>query len=238
MAAEVFAGPSELYDSGALCHMFPYRKQFITYHEISACPITAANYKVFHAIGMGDLEIQVPNGKASTKVLLKDALHAPDLCLMVVSIGRIIKAGYTMEFIDGHCNIKRGPDGPIIGQIPVTQNGLFRTEHAFAAANLTSAEPVDILMLHRRLGHISVDAIHALVHTGSITGVHVIDDFPPFTCDLCEYAKTTRKPICKKCTAPQAQSFGDEIHTDVWGPSPTHSLGGRCYYVSFTDDAT
>jgi hypothetical protein len=191
MAAEIFAGQCELYDLGASHHMSPYCKQFITYHEISARPITAANNEVFHAISMGDLEIQVPNGKASTKVLLKDALHASDLCLMVVSIGCIIKAGYDMEFIDGHCNIKRGPDDPIIGQIPVTQNRLFRTEHVFAAADLILAEPVDILTLHCRLGHISVDAIRALVCAGSITGVHVIDDFPPFTCNSCEYAKTT-----------------------------------------------
>jgi hypothetical protein len=31
-------------------------------------------------------------------------------------------------------------------------------------------------------------------------------------------------------------SFGEEVHTDVWGPSPTQSLGGRKYYVTFTDD--
>jgi hypothetical protein len=106
----------------------------------------------------------VPNGKASTKVLLKDALHAPDLCLTVVSIGCIIKARYAVKFIDDHCNIKRGPDGPIIGWIPATQNRLFRTEHMFAAADLILAEPMDILTLHRRLGHISVDAIcYALV---------------------------------------------------------------------------
>ncbi len=48
----------------------------------------------------------------------------------------------------------------------------------------------------------------------------------------------TWKPIHKEREAPQAQAFGDEIYTDVWGPSPTFSLGGRCYYVTFTDDCT
>jgi len=46
---------SELYDSGASRHMSPFRKQFLTYKQIEARPITAANNKVFHAIGMGDL---------------------------------------------------------------------------------------------------------------------------------------------------------------------------------------
>ena len=31
------------------------------------------------------------------------------------------------------------------------------------------------------------------IRAGSITGVRVIDDFPPFICDSCEYATTTRK---------------------------------------------
>src|SRR5258707_8039374 len=57
----------------------------------------------------------------------------------------------------------------------------------------------------------------------------------PFTCDSCEYAKTTRKSIRKERTEALAQNFGEEIHTDVWGPSPTLSLGGRKYYVTFTD---
>jgi len=29
-----------------------------------------------------------------------------------------------------------------------------------------------------------------------------------------------------------------EVHTDLWGPSPTQSLGGRKYYIAFTDDST
>jgi transposase InsO family protein len=32
--------------------------------------------------------------------------------------------------------------------------------------------------------------------------------------------------------------LGDKVHTNVWGPSPTHSLGGRCYYVTFMDNCT
>jgi hypothetical protein len=36
--------------------------------------------------------------------------------------------------------------------------------------------------------------------------------------------------------APQADSFGVEIHSDVWGPLPVQSIGGCNYYVTFTDD--
>jgi len=147
----------------------------------------------------------VPNGATSNKVVLKNTLHAPDLCLTVVSIGRILKAGYSVHFVNGSCEIKQGEEGRIIGCIPAGANGLFRVEHAFAVTNnATSVEPVSILTLHRRLGHISVDAIRNLLRTRAITGVQVIDDFPPFICDSCKYAKTTRKTIQKERQAQQA----------------------------------
>jgi hypothetical protein len=234
METENFVGyQCELFDSGASRHMSPDRKSFVNYRSIAARPITAANKQTFHAVGMGDLPIDVPNGASSTRVVLRDVLHAPDLGLTVVSIGRIIQAGCSVEFDEGYCHIKKKADGRTIGKIPAA-NGLFKVDHACVAA--TSEETVDILTLHRRLGHISTDAIRALIRSNAVAGLHVIDNFPSFTCDSCEHAKMTRKAIRKERVAPLAQAFADEIHTDVWGPSPTLSLGGRKYYVTFTDD--
>jgi Pol polyprotein/gag-pre-integrase-like protein len=190
----------KIYDLGALRHMSPHCKHFVTYEMIPAHLITAANNKVFHAIGMEDLEVQLSNGKKWSKVLLKDVLHTPDMTLTVVSIGRIMKAGYNIKFDKDEqvCWICKKKNGPVIGRIPVSANNLFKVEHALSASTQLSAQPVDILMLHRRLGHISVDAIRALIRAGSITGLQLIDDFSPFICDSCEYAKTTRKPIQKE----------------------------------------
>ena len=36
----------------------------------------------------------------------------------------------------------------------------------------------------------------------------------------------------------QAQTFREEVHMDVWGPSPSLSLGRCKYYVTFTDDSS
>jgi transposase InsO family protein len=37
---------------------------------------------------------------------------------------------------------------------------------------------------------------------------------------------------------PLADAFSAKVHTDLWEPSPLQSLGGRKYYITFTDDAT
>jgi len=71
-----------------------------------------------------------------------------------------------------------------------------------------------------------------------ITGIHAINDGSPIICNSYKYTKLTCKPIKGERTAPPANRFGEEIHSNVWGPSPTASLGGHCYYVTFTDDHT
>jgi len=71
-----------------------------------------------------------------------------------------------------------------------------------------------------------------------ITGIHAINDGSPIICNSYKYTKLTCKPIKSERMAPLANRFGEEIHSNVWGPSPTTSPGGCCYYVTFTDDHT
>jgi hypothetical protein len=225
---------AKLYDSGALCHISPFRHRFVTYQPITPRPILAADNRVFYTSGTGMLQIEVPNGPSlATPILLWEALHAPDIGATVVSIGHIAKAGYTVLFDGGTCKIQN-KNSKVIGQIPVSQNGLYKVERDHAG--LIIPEDNGILALHRRLGHIPADAIRALICYNVVTGLHLLDNKRPIFCKSCEYAKVTCKRINKERTTPPAKAFGDEIHMDLWGPSPTSTIGGRRYYVTFTDD--
>src|SRR5580658_2869541 len=223
----------ELYDSGASRHMSPSCNRFKSYQEIAPRAITAADKRVFYAVGTGDLEIEVPNGESTTPILLKDVLHAPEMGTTIISVNRIAKAGYSVIFKDNTCQIRNKSD-KVIGTIPVGQNGLYKVERVYAAA--TPLERVDLVTLHRRLAHIAPDAIRKMVRGGAIEGIELVDDGSTVICDACEQAKATRKDIRKEREAPLAAEFGEEVHTDLWGPSPVPSLGGRGYYVTFSDD--
>jgi hypothetical protein len=224
----------ELYDSGASCHMSPFRHQFITYHPIPPHPIMAADKRLFFAKGIGDVRIKVPNGESSfTPVILCDALHAPEMALTVVSIGRIAKAGMSVSFEGTTCKITNS-SGLVVGKIPSNPNGLYQVKHAYAAS--VAAEVIDVTVLHRQLGHIAADTVRSLVRSQAILGVSLIDNGQPIYCESCEYTKATRKPIKKEREGALAKNFGEEIHTDLWGPSQLQTLGGRKYYVTFTDD--
>ncbi|TFK16356.1 hypothetical protein FA15DRAFT_607505, partial [Coprinopsis marcescibilis] len=71
-----------------------FKERLINYKTIKPQPITAANKRVFHAMGQGDMQIEIPNGPTTTTILLKDVLYAPDMAMTVVSVSRIAVAGY------------------------------------------------------------------------------------------------------------------------------------------------
>jgi hypothetical protein len=186
---------TELYDSGASRHMTPFRVKLTNYAPISPRAITAADGRTFPAIGKGDMEISVPNGKSCTKLLLRGVLHAPSMGLTIVSVGRLDEAGYGIFFRGNVCRIY-DDSKKVIGQIPAATNRLYRVEHGDTVSHSTDLSPLE--ELHRKLGHIAPKAVKRLVKEGIVEGVELDGSEEMGLCDLCEYAKMTRKPIKKE----------------------------------------
>src|SRR5271168_2170277 len=87
------------------------------------------------------------------------------------------------------------------------------------------------------MGHIAPEAAKTLVEKRLVEGFKLDESGQmPNSCDACRYGKMHRKPISKEREAPRAAKIGDEIHSDVWGPSPVQTMGGREYYSTYTDD--
>ena len=216
--------------------MSPYKHKFINFVPIQTKVLTAADGGTFDAVGKGDIRIAMPNGQSTTRILLKDVLYAPKMGITLISISKIDAAGFASLFYKGSLKIFSFIDGKrCLAEIAV-QNGLYRVEHEprdVAAA--TDAEVVTIEKLHRLMGHISPDAAQALVKKGMIDGFTLDESSEIKSCDSCEYGKAHRKAIGKERVAPRASNIGDEVHSDVWGPSPVQTIGGREYYTTYTD---
>ena len=163
-------------------------------------------------ISTGDLQIEVPNGQSTTKVLLQDALHAPGMGVTIVLISRITNAGCTVSFERDTYTI-RNQHGVTIGVIPPSSNGIYKVKCAYVTA--VSAECIDLLMLHQHLGHIAPSTICMLVKSSAIEGIQLINNGSAIICDSCKYAKTICKPIQEERDAPLADAFGMEVHTDL-----------------------
>ena len=225
----------ELYDSGATRHISPFKSDFKTYSTMTPpLLLNTANQQRFQAIGCGALPIQVPNGDAESRMLLRGALYAPSVAYTLVSLGTLDAEGYHMHIGDGMLEIF-DPNGDLVGQVPRTSRGLYRIVHEEEA---NAVELLSVMELHRRLGHIAASTARKLVESGAVTGIKLDPESKESPCSACLYAHVTRQPIPSVRVSPPAEKFGDEIHTDVWGPSRTPTRQGRHYFVTFTDDAT
>ena len=227
---------AEIYDSGCSKHFTPYRDALENYADISPKSFRAANKQSMKAVGMGEMTIDIPNGADITQLKLTEVLYSPEVGYTLVSIGRLDEKGFTTTFLNGQCTI-RGPDGNQVGAVPKIK-GLYRvahSEHEFANA---IDEELTLDQFHRRMGHISAGVARKLVDKGFITGVRLepTSSGEPLFCESCIYAKATRKPVPKTRDGERATKFGDEIHTDLWGPAPVATKGGKKYYITFTDD--
>ena len=95
--------------------------------------------------------------------------------------------------------------------------------------------------LHQRMGHVALSVACRLTEQGLVRGLKFDKSVDEGTfCESCVYVKATRKPIAKEREGERhgAIEVGTLMHSDVWGPSPVAMLGGRRYYVTFTEDKT
>jgi len=227
---------TEVYDSGASCHISPYKDDFTSYTPLST-PLyfNATSQHKFPAIGMGTLVVQTLNhGRESTLALLC-ALYAPSVTNTLVSLGALDEEGFMTLIGNGRLRIT-SLRGDSVTEIPRNARRLYKVIHILESAN--AAELVSAMELHRRLGHISVASACKLVQSGAVKGIKLDPNAPEMDCEACIYARATRVLMSKPRISVPAQSFGDEVHTDVWGPASTSTVKGRRYFVTFTDDAT
>ncbi|TBU36188.1 hypothetical protein BD309DRAFT_821537, partial [Dichomitus squalens] len=165
----------------------------------------------------------------------------------LVSVSRITKAGSSVSFHSGECRVFN-PDGKRVATIPLVR-GLYRISapggetaspavegEKTAEGNSSETRAVTLDEAHRMLGHVSYNVAREAITNGLIEGVTLIPGSTPTTCDACERGKMSRKAISKERVRPRATEVGGEIHSDVWGPASTETLGHRRYKSLFIDD--
>ena len=228
----------ELYDSGCMNHISPYRDKFEDFETIPPQLFRAANKQTFSTIGRGDMVIDIPNGDDSSQLRLKNVLYSPNVEYTLVSIGRLDEDGFTALFGHGKC-VLRGPDDEKVGEVNRTSGKVYKVEHELGIANV-AVDLLTLRQLHRWLGHPSNQVAHELVKIKMVTGIR-LEYTPyktPFFCDSCVHAKATRLSVPKIREGDRATEFGAETHSDLWGPAPVESRGGKLYWDTFIDDKT
>ena len=193
MAVAVITPPSdgkskqvELYDSGTTCHISPYQSNFSTYIKLDLSDfLNAANQQHFPAIGTGTLVICAPNGNAQSSIILHDVLHAPAVGYTLVSLGALDRKGYRTSLGSSQLDLF-APEDKRIARIPQTQRSLYRVTHTRESVH--AVEPISVMELHRRMGHIAPSSARTLVDNSLVQGIKLDPNSRKAPCDGCTFA--------------------------------------------------
>jgi hypothetical protein len=223
-------------DSGAMSHFCPDQTRFLNFVTIPPQDIHTADGSMLSAIGWGDIKVELPWGQKKTTVTLKNTIYAPKMAFTLISTNWITAAGLAVLF-EGHmCKILlHAPKQDIIAEIPQVQ-GLYSvvTVNQKQHDNL-ARQKLTIADLHCKLGHVSQEGLLAAIRKGLVTSVNIDLTSQMEFCEVCVKAKSAWKPFPKESTS-RALTYGEMVHTDLWGPAQTTSIGGSLYYISFTDN--
>ena len=165
--------------------------------------------------------------------MLADVRYIPKLEKNLISLGTLESKGFTIILQNG---ILKVVSGALVVMKGIRRNNLYLYQGSTAvgtAAAVSEADKVAEMsrLWHMRLGHAGEKSLQTLAMQGLLKGAK--------TCklDFCEQCVLGKKKRVKFGTAiHNTEGILDYIHTDVWGPTKTASLGGKHYFVTFVDD--
>jgi len=229
--------PSEwVVDSGASSHICMNHDWFTSYSLLNPPhPILLGDKCVLHTIGQGQIEIVIHNDPDDHHAIIKDVLHCSQIGTNLLSVPHLTKLSAKVQFIDNECQILNSDDD-LIG-IAKLSNGLYKlpctimgTEKAYITKyigdNEGNVEAVNITQMttasasvniwHAHLGHISIDSILKMSHSGMAKGMDIIGNKRDAStyCEECEASGHTRSIIPKETLTHSHEVLG-HVFSDV-----------------------
>lgn len=222
---------SWIIDSGATNHMSGCRDWFDSLHDSSTKEVCVANGKKLVVSGKGDVHFTCKFNGELLNITLKDVLFIPDLTVNLISVSCLTEKLFKLSFTDKTCNFIKS------GKVVLSARKIGRVYILLTVgrANLTtSATSKDMMLWHQRLGHLNFDSLASLRKVAN--GIDFQVTTQKEVCEVCLKGKQSRAPFVTNPNKRVAKARLDLIHTDVVGPMPTTSLGGKRYILTFLDD--
>ncbi|GFZ19218.1 hypothetical protein Acr_27g0009570 [Actinidia rufa] len=216
-------------DSGCSYHMSPYRDLFSSLEEFDGGIVLMGNDNACKTRGIGTIRLKMFDG---TIRVLTDVRYVPDLKKNLLSLGTLDSKGYKVTMEGGILKVVRGA---LVAMKGTRKGNLYFLDGSTVTGRVVvsnSSDESDTSRLwHMLLGHPGEKALQTLVRQGVLKGAKTGQiNF----CEHCVLGKQTR---VKFGTAiHQTEGILDYVHTDIWGPTRTSSLGGRHWFVTFIDD--
>jgi hypothetical protein len=149
-------------DSGATQHMSGDRAAFIEYDTIPAKAVYMGDNNKQEAIGQGNVKMVLQVSGSPVKAKFTNVLYVPNLKSNLVSVSRLIKDGFNVQFNSNGCDVTK--NGAVVAQ-GVSENRLYRLcgrivyyEKA-CIADASARYSNNAELWHKRLGHLSQSTV-------------------------------------------------------------------------------
>uniref|UniRef100_A0A251T6N3 Putative zinc finger, CCHC-type n=1 Tax=Helianthus annuus TaxID=4232 RepID=A0A251T6N3_HELAN len=217
-------------DSGCSNHMTGNRNLFTSLDESIRKEVRTGDVKKLEVLGSGEIKIAIQGQNKR----VKDVFYVKGLRHNLLSVGQLIKRGYTITFQENKCIIKDVRNGTL-GEIKMTNNKMFplHPEKDLTLALTMTTKETSILW-HKRYGHVNLDTLADMGNKDIVYGLPKISRDTSI-CEGCVSGKQARKVFPNK-TKWQATKPLQLIHSDICGPMRTESIGGCRYFITFIDD--
>ena len=165
--------------------------------------------------------------------MLTDVRYIPKLEKNLIYLGTLESKGFTIILQNG---ILKVVSRALVVMKGIRRNNLYLYQGNTAVGTTTAVSEADKVaemsrLWHMRLGHAGEKSLQTLAMQGLLKGGKT------YKLDFYEQCVMGKKNRVKFGTAiHNTKGILDYIHTDVWGPTKTVSLGGKHYFVTFVDD--
>ena len=219
-----------LCDSTCSFHMCFRKEWLFNFTELDGGVVYLEGNQPCKIVGIGSISLK--NHDGLTRVLT-DVRYIPKLEKNLISLGTLESKGFTIIMQNG---ILKVVSGVLVVMKGIRRNNLYLYQGSTVAGITTAVPEADKVaemsrLCHMRLGHAGEKSLQTLAMQGLLKGAK--------TCklDFCEQCVLGKQKRVKFGTAiHNTEGILDYIHTDIWGPAKTTSLGGKHYFVTFVDD--
>src|SRR6266481_7340264 len=163
------------------------------------------------------------------KLTLTNVLYVPQATLHLISIGHLADNSILSSFTSDGCILRKGPK--VIANAKRSQKGLYsltaqdiRMEHA----NIAHAVP-DLETWHKRLGHISYDAVIKMAKKWPTTGMLINMSTLLPLCESCILGKQAKVAMPRQRKGVRATKLLEKVHSDITGPEDVWTPTGDLY---------
>lgn len=226
-------------DSGASCHMTFERHHFKNLSETPGERVYMGDGRYAEVEGRGDIQISLRIHERKANAELLNVAYVPSFKRNLFSVTSSQSRGYSFLFEKSQVKIYKNHDLRGTGSL---RRGLFILDSFQETSSLQfSLNSVHTLsdkeLWHKRYGHLNYGSLQGLQKNQMVKGLEFKESDLVMSCEGCAKGKLHRTPF-PKSDAGRASKALELVHSDLWGPAPVTSLGGKRYFVTFIDDFT